>query len=310
MDEKHVSIITVTRNRKELVKQCLHSIFQMNYHNFEMILVDNDSTDGTVEAVRKNFPLVKVIEAKKNLGLNGGKNLGQKYAKGDYVLFLDSDTVVDKNFLTELIKLAETDPRIGIVCPKMYYYDIKDTIWYAGSYVNLLTSQTKNIGCNEKDLGQWDEVRATQFAPTAYLTSKQLVDTLKEHNEDFFMTYGDTDYGLRALKKGFKVLFCPNARLWHYLNMNENIKSIRALGYNLPMRAYYFSRNRAIFMKRHAPKVNFIIFMLVFFPIITVYFCFKIISLGGGWSFLKLHLSGSLDGLKYVLGGKLKNKYV
>lgn len=281
----------------------------MGYSPFEVILVDNGSTDETPEAVKKQFPLVKVIAAKRNLGLNGGKDLGQKYARGDYILFLDSDTIVHKNLLKELIKVAKSDHLIGIVCPKMYYYKPKNVIWYAGSFVNLLTSRTQNIGCNQQDNGQFDQIKETQFAPTAYLVTKKAAKKLKGHDESLFMTYGDTDYGFRARKMGFKVIFAPKAHLWHRIKKKENIKTIRALGFNLPMRAYYFARNRVIFMKRHAPKLNFLIFMLFFFPFLTLYFSYKIIIFGGGFKFLIPHWQGSLDGLKYVFNGRIINVY-
>jgi len=300
MSKKLVSIVIVTYNRQKIVLDCLKSVFKLNYPHFKVILVDNGSKDNTVRAVKNKFPLVKIIASKTNLGLNQGKNLGQKGSKGKYILFLDSDTIVHKNLLSELVNLTQKDPQIGIVCPKMYYFKPKNVIWYAGSYVNLLTSQTKNIGCNQVDHGQFSQVQETQFAPTAYLATKKAINKLKGHNKVLFMTYGDTDYGLRARKLGFKVMFCPQAKLWHKLNKSENTKTIRALGYNLPMRAYYFSRNRVIFMKTHAPKLNFIIFLIFFFPLFTLYIGFKIIMFRGGWKFLKPHLQGSWDGLKYL----------
>lgn len=304
-----VSVIITTRNRKEGISDCLKSVFEMGYPNFEVVVVDNGSTDGTVEAIRRRFPKVNVIASKENLGLNGGKNLGQKYAKGDYIFFLDSDTIVDKKCLSELIVIAESDREVGIVTPKMYYFDTPNIIWYAGSRVNLLTSQTKNLHANEEDRGQGDQVRETEFAPTAYLATRKVVDRLEGHNELLFMTYGDTDYGFRAKGAGFKVMFCPKAKLWHRINMEASFKTIRGLGYNLPMRAYYFSRNRVIFMKRHTPKINFIPFMFLFFPALTLYFTYKIIRFGGGWRFLKPHLQGSLDGLKYAFGFKVGNAW-
>lgn len=309
MAKKLVSVVIITRNRKKITLDCLQSVLRMNYPAFEVILVDNASNDNTVEAVKKKFPKVRIAASPINLGLNGGRNLGQKKAKGKYILFLDSDTIVDKDLIKELVKIAETDPSIGIVCPKIYYYDKKNVIWYAGSFVNLLTSRTENIGANKVDKGQFDQVRETQFAPTAYLATRIAAKKLKGHDEVFFMTYGDTDYGFRAQEADFKVMFAPRAFLWHRLKKKENVKTIRALGYNLPMRAYYFSRNRVIFMKRHAPKLNFIIFMLFFFPILTLYFTYKIIIFGGGLRFLVPHWQGTLDGLKYLFFGKVENKW-
>ncbi len=305
MVKKLVSVVITTRNRKKDVLACLSSVYANDYPNSEVILADNASTDGTTEAVREKYSKVKLAVAKENLGLNGGKNLGQKLAKGDYIFFLDSDTMVDKKLLTELIKTAETEEKVGIVCPKMYFFDQKNVIWYAGTYVNMFTSQTFNIGCDEEDNGQYDQVRETQFAPTAYLAKRSVINKLKGHDETFFMTYGDTDFGFRARENGFKVLFCPTAKLWHRLGKEENSKTIRSLGYNLPMRAYYFARNRVIFMKKHASRKNFIFFMIVFFPLFTFYFIAKIIFLGANWKFLKPHLQGTWDGLLFAVTGVL-----
>lgn len=301
MVKKLVSVVITTRNRKEDVLACLSSVYANDYPRFEVILADNASTDGTIEAVKKKYPKVKLAVAKENLGLNGGKNMGQKKAKGDYIFFLDSDTVIDKKLLSELVKTAELDSKIGLICPKMYYFDQKNTIWYAGSFVNLFTSRTLNIGCNEDDHGQYDQVRETQFAPTAYLAKRSVINKLKSHDETFFMTYGDTDYGFRARENGFKVIFCPTAKLWHRLEREKNQNTVRALGFNLPLRAYYFPRNRVIFMKKHAPKLNYIIFVLVFFPLVTWYMTYKIIIFKGGKTFLRPFLKGTLDGLKFAL---------
>ncbi|MCL5090434.1 MAG: glycosyltransferase family 2 protein [Patescibacteria group bacterium] len=307
--KKLVSIIIVTRNRQKIVEECLKSVYKTNYPNFEIILVDNGSSDETVPVIRKKFPQVKIVRSEQNLGANKGKNLGQKQAKGDYFLFLDSDTTVAKNFLSALVLLAEKNPQAGIICPKMYYYDQKTILWYAGVKMNLLTSQTQNIGSNEGDHGQYDQVRETLFAPTAYLAKKEVVKKLKGHDEIFFMTYGETDYGFRARKAGFKILFCPEAKLWHRLGQEENTKSIRGLGFNMPMRAYYFARNRVIFMKRHSPPKNFTVFITIFFPLATMHMIYATIKYGGGWTYLRPYLEGTWDGVKFLFTKKVNNNH-
>lgn len=305
---KLASIIIVTYNREKIVLDCLKSVMNLDYKNTEIILVDNASSDQTVNRVKKEYPLVKVIRNKTNLGLNTAKNLGQKHSKGEYILFLDSDTYVHKKMLSAMLKLAESSKKIGIICPKMYYFKPKDVIWYAGSSVNLLTSQTKNWGCNQKDKGQFDQVYQTQFAPTAYLASRELVDKLKGHSGSLFMSYGDTDYGFRAKNLGFQIVFCPQAKLWHKITMQDNTNTIRSLGYNARMRAYYFARNRVIFMKKHAPKLNFFIFLIIFFPAFTLYISAKIIAYRG-WKFLLPHWQGSWDGLVYAVNNRLINRW-
>ncbi|PIS14588.1 hypothetical protein COT64_01705 [Candidatus Shapirobacteria bacterium CG09_land_8_20_14_0_10_39_12] len=304
-----VSVIIVTRDRQRQVSECIKSVSLSDYPFFEIILIDNASKDETVTEIKKHFPKVKILTSAKNLGANGGKNLGQKQAKGDYFFFLDSDTVVDKKLLSELVKVAQSDPQIGMVCPKMYYFDKKDVIWYAGAYINFLTSRAKNIGNDETDLGQHDQVRETSFAPTAYLVKRIVAEELKGHGEIYFMGYVDSDYGYRIKEAGYKVMFCPKAKLWHRIGQYENSRTIRALGYNLPLRAYYFARNRVVFMKSHAPLPNFLIFMVTFFPLMNGYFLYKIIVFGG-WRYLRPHLEGCFDGLRYAFGGKIKNNWV
>lgn len=304
-----VSIIITTRNRKEIILECLESVFQMTYPNFEVILVDNASTDGTPEAVREKFPQTKLVVSETNLGLNGGKNLGQTVAQGEHVLFLDSDTIVDPEMLTELVKLAKADLEVGITVPKMYYHSEPDILWYAGATVNFFTSQTKNIGPNEKDRGQYDQTIETSHGPTCFFVKGPAWRAVGEHDQFYFMTYGDTDFAAQAKRAGFKVLYCPKAKLWHRLDRIETVRGLRALGFNLPMRAYYFARNRVIFMKKFAPPLNFFIFILLFFPAFTAWVTYKTIKFGGGWKFLRPHLEGSWDGLRYALGFKVENRW-
>jgi len=120
---KLVSIIIVNYNGKHLLDECLTSVFSINYpkDQYEVILIDNDSQDDSVNYTRKNFPKVRIIESIKNLGFTGGNNLGVKHANGEYYVLLNSDTKVDKNWLKELIKTAQ-DKNVGAVSSKLLYY--------------------------------------------------------------------------------------------------------------------------------------------------------------------------------------------
>lgn len=305
MVEALVSVIIPTRDRKADVIDCLKSLADSNYQNYEVILVDNASTDGTAEAVCQRFPEIKIVGSERNLGIAGGRNLGQKFAEGDYLLFLDSDTVVDRDLLKELIELAQNDPKIGIVVPKMYFYDDPNRLWYAGATINLLTSRTRNIGVGEQDYGQYDEICEASHGPTAFLVRREVVEVIGGHEELYFMSYADADFALRAKRVGYKVVYTPKAKLWHKLSVSEN-RSIRGLAGTFPFRAYYFARNRVIFMKRNAPKLNFLIFLFVFFPLFTLYFSYMMLIFRR-FDYLKQHLRGTWDGFKYALGGKARN---
>lgn len=300
MDVKLASVIITTRNRKNIVLDCLNSVLRMNYTNLEVILMDNASSDGTTEAVKKKFPRVKIVVSKKNLGIAGGRNAGLKVAKGGYILFLDSDTVVDINMATELINLIAKDAKIGIVVPKIYFFDEPNRIWYAGAKVNLFTSRTKNIGVYELDQGQYEQVYEVSHGPTAFLCRKEVIERIGDHEEKYFMSYADLDFAIRAKKNGFRVLFAPKAKLWHRIATGQDRNSIRDLLGTFPPRAYYFARNRFIFMKRHAKKLNFMIFLILFTPGLFLYYTTKII-LCREWKYLRMYLLGLVDGLRYVL---------
>ena len=307
--DRLVSILITTRNRSDVVCKCLETVYSQSYKNIQVILVDNNSADDTVERVRKSFPNVAIIESKKNLGIVGGRNIAQKKAKGYYYLYLDSDTILHKDFVKELVSFISKYKDVGMVVPKMYYYEQPDYIWFAGSVINLLTSRTVNIGTNEKDIGQYNEPKECAHGPTAFMIKKDVLKTVKGHDECYFMTYADADFAIRTKKSGFKIFYVPKARLWHRLNMIENTKGIRRLGYNLPLRAYYFSRNRVIFMKKNATKLNFLFFILFMFPLFTFYYTVKIIQYRGKFIYLKNHLIGSLDGLRYAFFNHINNKH-
>src|SRR3989344_9484832 len=130
--QKKVSVVIPTYNLKSDLLDCIDSIVRQDYKNIEIIVVDNASTDGTSEAVKKKFPKVKVIRNKKNLGVTGGANRGVKEAVGAYLLFIDHDNILKKDMITKLVELMESDPKIGITVGKIYFDEDRSVIWAAG----------------------------------------------------------------------------------------------------------------------------------------------------------------------------------
>ena len=114
MSSPKISVIIVNYNGKKLLEKCLESLFKTDYNNFEVILVDNNSTDGSMEFVTKNYPNVIVVKLDSNKGFAEPNNIGAKIAKGEYMLFLNNDTVTTTNFISEMIKVLEKDEKIAI----------------------------------------------------------------------------------------------------------------------------------------------------------------------------------------------------
>ncbi|MFQ5998823.1 MAG: glycosyltransferase family 2 protein [Candidatus Bathyarchaeia archaeon] len=295
-----VSVVIVTRNRRDDVIECLSSLRKSNYPDYELILVDNDSADDTVDRVSEQFPEVRMATSRFNLGLTGGRNVGQKLSKGRHILFLDSDTTVDKYMIFELVKAMETYPNAAIVAPKIYSYLEPNIVWYAGAKFNLLTSRARNVGAWSLDHGEYDEVTEASHAPTAFLVRKDVADQIGGHDNVFVMTYGDADFALRARRKGYSVLYIPTARMFHKVQLARDMNSLRSLGLNTPLRSYFFAKNKVIFMKRHARPHHFAIFLSMFFPIFTFYYSLKILTYSGGMKYLLPYWKGAIDGLRFL----------
>ncbi len=231
MDKPRVSIIVLTWNEKRHVLECLDSLRRLEYPNLEIIVVDNGSTDGTQKIIKEKFPELKLIQNKENLGFAEGNNIGARHATGDYLLFLNNDTVVDENMINELVKVAESDDKIAILGPKIYFYDRRNVIWFAGG--KLKTYGTTHYGFNEKDVGQHDKIRDVDFVTgCALMIRKSMAKKIGLFDPFFFIYYEDLDLSLRAREAGYRVIYAPKAVMWHkcHVTMDKMSERGRFLG--------------------------------------------------------------------------------
>ncbi len=268
-----VSIIIPTRNRCDLLKSCLRSIYQSTYRNYEIIVVDNGSSDGTAAMVQAKYPEARFIETGKNLFLARGRNLGIRMAQGQYFLFIDDDNEIEPRMIEELVSLCKLDDRIGLVGPKMYYYGSEKLFWWTGASINLLTSRTVYRGLNSPDTGLYDQPDETGHIPNVVMMKREVYDIIGGFDEVYEMSYADSDYAMRAVLTGYKIMYCPKAIAYHKIPLPH--KYTRP--FKLPMRAYYFARNRAIYMKKFARGVHFLLFMLIFYPLFTLWYSVRTI---------------------------------
>jgi len=247
-----VSVIILNWNGKDLTIECLNSLEKLKYMNYEVVVVDNGSTDGSQKAIKEKFPRVKLIENKENVGFAEGNNIGIRNSDADYFLLLNNDTVVDPYMLDELVDVGESDPKIGILCPKIYLYDKKDVFWFAGGY--LRTYGTLHRGYNEKDVGQYDKVEDMVYASgCAFMIKKEVTEKIGLLDKEFFIYLEDVDYSLRAKENGFRVVYVPKAKMWHkcYKTMGkpEEQEKARFLGErNILLLAYKHNFNMPIFI--------------------------------------------------------------
>jgi len=215
-----VSIIILNWNGLEDTIKCLESLKKITYPNYDIVVVDNASSGNDVEVLREKFgDYVYMIENDKNYGFAEGCNIGMRYAlaKGtDYIFLLNNDTTVARDFLAELVKIAESDERIGILGPKIYLYDEPNVIWEAGAKINWWTGGISIYGDREVDIGQYDKVAERDLLSGAALLIKaRVLERISLLDTGFFFGYEDYDFCIRARKAGFRVVFVPSAKIWH-----------------------------------------------------------------------------------------------
>ena len=298
--KKQVSVVIPTYNLKKELLECIESIVKQDYPNLEIVVVDNGSTDGTVKSIKSliinGLTNLRLVENARNLGVTGGRNAGIKTASGRaaYLFFFDHDMVAETDMIAQLVKVAESDPKIGIVTPKIYYFGDKKRIWAAGTGINLWTGQI--IFRGGEDEGQYEEVEEVQVAPAAILVKRKVLDKIGGFDDIYFATYEDTDFCFRAKKAGFRIIYAPKAVAYHKIPVDYEFAMRRLLS-----RSYFVGRNRIIFMKRFGR--NFWAFLL-FLPIYFAYYTFLSLRFkkkGGIVNFVK----GTLEGLGLVLGGEV-----
>jgi GT2 family glycosyltransferase len=273
-----VAIIVLNYNKKNDILECLNSIFKLDYKEFEVIVVDNGSIDGSAQEIKTKYPEVHLIKSEINLGVASGRNLGVQFAEKNLkyksILFLDDDIIIDRRALSEMITSFDTDRKIGIVTPKCYLTSIPGVIGYAGGmFVNLYTGRIANIGNGKKDEGQFDESRFIQSCGGLCLISRELINTVGTFDEKF-NPYGweDVDLSLRSRKNGFKIFYNHKAIVYH-----KGGKTGRGKAVNI----YEFSKSKNYFylIKKHSNILQLISIGLCF-PFRTIFIIIKELMIG------------------------------
>ena len=221
-----VVVATVSWNQKGEVLSCLDSLTRLDYPRYEILVVDNASTDGTFEAVREKFPRVHLIRHTENLGCAEGFNQALRYAlreKADYLLVVDSGGTVEASALAELTRAAESDSKVGAASPQVYDSREGHWVWFAGAE-SPLTGRFCLIRMEAvKRVGFWDP--------------------------EYFIYFEDQDWFMRLRRAGFTGRFVPEAKAWH--------RPHSAIGFDSPRFHYYQTRNRLYFSKKHSPPFAF-----------------------------------------------------
>lgn len=243
-----VFVLILTYNGKQWIEDCLPSVLEMDYPEFEAVVIDNGSSDGTIEYLRNEFPTVYTLSITQNVGYARGFNAGLEYAAkhgAEYFLIMNNDTVIDRGALSALVETAVSEEQAGFVTGKVYFFDRPDTLQSVGKYEDPVIWSGRDIGRGEVDTAQFEAVAERSFADDVFiLVSRELYETIGGYDPEFFLQCEEMDWQIRAKKRGWRIYFTPSAKIWHRVSATSG-------GDGSPMVGYFEFRNRTIVLAKH-----------------------------------------------------------
>lgn len=244
-----VSIILLNWNGYNDTFECLNSLQKVENKNIEIILVDNGSDNDDYLKFEDIYPDIKVIRSKTNLGFSGGNNLGIKYALdqgADFILLLNNDTVVESDFITNLLLVFEREKNVGIVAPQINYFDEPQKIWSEGGYVSKLRASGFAYSDKFEDISNTDYEQKQFVSGCCMLIKREVFNKVGAFDNEFFLYLEDVDLCVRTIKSGYNIFVSHKSKIYHKVS-NSTIKNYTAL----PL--YYVTRNRLYFIKKNYP---------------------------------------------------------
>ncbi len=216
-DQVHpASIIIPAWNGKEYIDDCLNSLLAQDYPDFEVIVVDNGSSDATPDLVAEHFPTVTVIRNERNLGFAGGVNVGLRAARGEVFVLFNQDAVAEPGWLAALVSGLLAAPDIGIAGSKILDIDGK-TIQHAGGYLTMPQALPSHFGIGQAETGQYDQSKDVDFVTgAAFAVRREVLQSIGFLDESFYFYFEDVDYCYRARAAGFRIVYLPDAVLRHH----------------------------------------------------------------------------------------------
>jgi GT2 family glycosyltransferase len=262
MSSPAVTVIILNWNGKSLTEECLESMRAVSYESLKVMVVDNASSDGSVEYLKPKFPEIEFVVNDRNLGFAEGNNVGIRIALGrgdDYVILLNNDTVVDPGLVQRLVEAAEKDERIGFAGPKVYFFDFKgrkDVISFAGGLIDYRKGKVVHVGEKEADAGQYDTEKDYDYVEgSSMLARADMLKKIGMLDPSYFLYWEEIDLCVRGSAAGYRSIYVPGASIWHKIGASSQ-------GFG---NFYYMMRNRFWFMRRYADRGQYRSFLLYFF---------------------------------------------
>lgn len=250
-----VIIVILNTDRREDTLECLTSLEGSTFKNKRVIVLDNHSTDGSVQAIRATYPAVQVIELQENLGYAGNNNVGIQIALeqgADWVFVLNEDTILAEDCLSRLVEVGESDKQIGIVGPMVYHHSDPNIIQTAGGKLSPRW-EAWHRSEDEEDRGQYKEPQRVEWiSGCGILVRRAVIEQVGMIDARYFYYWEETEWCLRAGKSGWQVMHVPQAKLWH--------KGVQKNHQPKPSVTYYATRNRLLTLSKLNAPTNARIF--------------------------------------------------
>ncbi len=277
-----VSVVILNWNRRDILLECIRSVKAVDHPLHSIVVVDNHSSDGSAEAVSREYPDVTLVVNEKNYGAPEGRNFGVQRALdlgAEYIYTLDNDLVTAPDSISGFLRVFREDPQAGVAGAKIYDYVERDLILSAGSKLDFTQNIVRQYGRGARDRGQYDRVREVDWVGTgAMMTKREVFEEVGLFDTQFIgYGYEDVDFGVRVGQSGYKTVFCPYARVWHRPHSGVGVYSFK--------KKYLEARNAVRFMKKHAAWHQWIKYL--FFA-----------GVGLPYSLVREGLRGNIDGVR------------
>ena len=273
--EYDISIITINYNGLKDTCELIDTL-PLENDKLEVIVVDNASLQDEASIIEQRYPRVTVVRSSKNLGFAGGNNLGIQASHGRYLFFINNDTIIEtkneeqrNNFLQPLIERLESSDKIGMVCPKIRFSWGNHLIQYAGyTPLSSITMRNHSIGFGEEDHGQYDTPHQTPYAHgAAMLVKREVINRVGMMPECFFLYYEELDWSMMIRRAGYEIWFDPSFTVYH--------KESQSTGQDSPLRTYYLTRNRLLFVRRNIHQPERLLSYIYLIGVVAVKDCLK-----------------------------------
>jgi len=251
------AVVLVNTDQRDLTLACLGSLAKSSVRFGLTIVVDNASSDGSAEAIADSFPSVVVLRQPENRGFPAAANAGVAHVLGtpaDYIWVLNNDTEVASNAAEQLITALSATDGAGVACPKIYFAEPRDVLWFAGGDIELKAPMgAHHRGLGERDKGSYDQPCAISFINgCAPMFHRRILERHRLFDESFFIYCEDLDLSIRLARSGVTCLYEPRAVIWHKVSQSF-VKTARA-----GRQTYLLVRNRFIVQRRYCSTASVI----------------------------------------------------